>query len=61
MKIYNEEDQAEKVKIQNVQFEEENSTRKLNGPKFCVQGYKIRNGIKGVVTSGQDPTQASNL
>ena len=26
MKIYNEEDQAEKVKLQNVQFEEESST-----------------------------------
>ena len=40
MKIHNEEEPAEQVKIQNVQFEEKRSTRKWNGAKSCVQGDK---------------------
>ena len=40
MKIYNEKEQAEQGKLQNVNFEEKKSTRKWNGAKSCVQGDK---------------------
>ena len=66
MQIYNENEQAKKGKIQNVQFEEKRSTREFNGAESSAQGVKMLfkeslmlNGIKGVVTSGQDPTQLS--
>ena len=39
MKIYNEKEQAEQIKMHNVQSEDRN-TRKWNGAKFCVQGDK---------------------
>ena len=38
MKMYNEKEQAEQGKIQNVQFEEKRGTRTLSGAKSCVQG-----------------------
>ena len=58
--IYNEKEQAEQVKIQNVQIEGKKGTRKWNGFKSCVQGDKqIKNGIKEMVTSGKDPTLLS--
>ena len=38
IKNYNEKQQAEQGKLQNVNFEEKKSTRKWNGAKFCVQG-----------------------
>lgn len=65
MQIYNEKEQAEEVKIQNVQFEDRRSTRKSNGTESSAQGVEslkkslVLNGIKGVVTSGQDITQLS--
>jgi hypothetical protein len=66
MQIYNENEQAKKGKIQNVQFEEKRSTREFNGAESSAQGVKMLfkeslmlNGIKGVVTSGQDPAQLS--
>ena len=40
MKVYNEQEQAEKGKLQNVKFEKKGSTRKWNGDKFCSQGAK---------------------
>ena len=39
-KIYNEKEQTEQDKLQNVNFEEKKSTRKWNGAKSCVQGNK---------------------
>ena len=58
MQIYNEKEQAEQGKIQNVQFEEKRSTREFNGAESSAQGVKMLfkeslmlNGIKGVVTS----------
>ena len=38
MKIYNEKEQAEQGKLQNVNFEEKKSTKKWNRDKFWVQG-----------------------
>ena len=38
--IYNEKEQAEWNKLQNVHFEEKKSTSKWNGAKSCVQGNK---------------------
>jgi hypothetical protein len=40
MKIYNEKEQAEQEKIENLQFEEKRHTRKYNIVKSCVQGEK---------------------
>ena len=40
MQIYNEMEQAEQGKIQNVQFEEKRSTRKGNGAKSSTQRDK---------------------
>ena len=36
IQIYNKKEQAEKVKIQNIQCEEKWSTRKWNGAKSCI-------------------------
>lgn len=38
MQIYNEKEQTEKGKTQNVQFEEKRCTRNWNGAKSCTQG-----------------------
>ena len=40
MQIYNEKEQAEKGKIQNVQFEEKGGTGKHKGAKSSAQGDK---------------------
>ena len=48
MKIYNEKEQAEQGKIQNVIFEKERNTRTWNAAKSCVQGDKqIKKRNKG--------------
>ena len=48
MKMYNEKEQAEQGKLQNVNFEEKKNTKKWNGAKFCVQGDKqIKKWNKG--------------
>ena len=64
MQIYNEKEQAELGKIENVQFEEEGNTSGMEiSPMFKeinrLKKSLMLNGIKGVVTSGQDPTQLS--
>lgn len=41
MKIYNEKEQADRGKLQNVQFEEKGGTRKWNGAESCVLGDNI--------------------
>ena len=46
MKIYNEKEQAEQGKLQNVNFEEKKSTRKWNGAKSCVRGDKLIKKLK---------------
>lgn len=40
IQIYNEKEQTEKGKTQNVQFEEKGGTRNWNGAKSCTQGNK---------------------
>ena len=40
MKIYNEKEQAEQGKTQNVQIEEKRDNRQQNGAKSCVQDDK---------------------
>ena len=51
---FDEKEQVDQGKIKNVQIEE----KKCNGAKSCAQkDNRLRNGIKGVVTSGKDPTQ----
>jgi hypothetical protein len=45
-------EQTKQGKIQTVQFKEKRGTRKWNGDKW----FSV---IKGVVTSGQDPTKLS--
>lgn len=49
-------EQTEEVKIQDVQFEDRMSTRKSNR---ALKKSLVLNGIKGVVTSGQDIIQLS--
>ena len=51
MKIYNEKEQAEKIKVQNAEIKKR-GTRKQNRAKSCVKEINsLRNRIKGVVTS----------
>ena len=60
MKIYNEKEQTEQSKLQNVRFEEKRSSKKWNGAMFCIQRDEfIKKWKKGVVTSGQNPTVLS--
>lgn len=61
IRLSHEKEKAGQREIQNVQFCEKRSTRKSDiGAKLWTQGEKrkkmILDGIKGGVTSGQDPT-----
>ena len=59
--IKNGKKQSEEGKTENVKFEEKRSIGwRMELSKFCMQGDKhIKNGIKGMVTSGQDPSKLS--
>lgn len=65
MQIYNENEQAQQGKTKNVQFEGRGDPRKWNRGKFYVQGDKEikekpdAKWDKGVLMSGQAPTQLS--
>ena len=63
MKIYNEKEQAEQGKLQNVKFEEERSTRKWNTAKSCIQGdkqIKKWNKESGDLRAGSHPAKFPN-
>lgn len=62
MQIFNKKEQDGQSKVRSVQLEEKKNTRQgFVGVKSCDQREKvlqslILEGLKGVLTSGQDPT-----
>ena len=57
MKIYNKKNQAEQIKIQNAQIEKRTPGNRIALNPMFKEINGLRNGIKGVMTSGQDLTK----